>query len=280
VTGGENPRGAVALQASYGAQPGLQPPVICLNRVVRILLHGVQGRGDQLIEHPRVDGRTVGRDLDRDRGRPQRPGEEAPRRCQVTPGRQQDVDDLAVLIDRPVQIGPLTGDHHVGLIGEPPVARGVTAWLCRLDELRGEPLHLPVDGDVVNGDAALGHQLLDVPVGQAIAQVPATASEITSRGNRKPAKTEVVPRAVTGPVSSHPRSPNATVPRHHPRRTRLPGWAAALDARAARRDRQVSRRRSPLFSRHGVKLWCHSSITSRLTPRATGMRGCAARTIR
>ena len=42
-----------------------------------------------------------------------------------------------------------------------------------LDELRGEPLHPPVDGDVVNGDAALGQQFLDVPVGQAVAQVPA-----------------------------------------------------------------------------------------------------------
>jgi hypothetical protein len=43
----------------------------------------------------------------------------------------------------------------------------------RLDELRREPLDPPVDGDVVDGDTALGQQLLDVPVGQAIAQVPA-----------------------------------------------------------------------------------------------------------
>jgi hypothetical protein len=43
----------------------------------------------------------------------------------------------------------------------------------RLDELGGEPLDPPVDGDVVHGDAALGQQLLDIPVGQALAQVPA-----------------------------------------------------------------------------------------------------------
>ena len=39
-----------------------------------------------------------------------------------------------------------------------------------------------------------------------------TASEITSGGNRKSAKTEAVRCAVTRPVSGHPRSTNATVP--------------------------------------------------------------------
>ena len=42
-----------------------------------------------------------------------------------------------------------------------------------LDEQRSEPLHPPVDGDVVDFDAALGEQLLDVPIGQPVAQVPA-----------------------------------------------------------------------------------------------------------
>src|SRR5260221_13466855 len=39
-----------------------------------------------------------------------------------------------------------------------------------------------------------------------------TATEITSRGNRKPAKAELMAGAVTGPVSRRPRSANATVP--------------------------------------------------------------------
>ena len=42
----------------------------------------------------------------------------------------------------------------------------------RLDELRGEPLHPPVDRDVIDDHATLGEQLLDVAVGQAVAQVP------------------------------------------------------------------------------------------------------------
>jgi hypothetical protein len=40
----------------------------------------------------------------------------------------------------------------------------VAARAGGLDELRGETLHPPVDGDVVNGDAALGEQLFDVAV--------------------------------------------------------------------------------------------------------------------
>ena len=64
---------------------------------------------------------------------------------------------------------------------------------------------------MINSDAALGQQLLHIPVGQAIPQVPADG--ITSRGNRKPAKTELASdAAVTRPVSGHPRSANATVP--------------------------------------------------------------------
>jgi hypothetical protein len=41
------------------------------------------------------------------------------------------------------------------------------------DELGGEPLDPPIDGDVIDGDAAFGQQFLDVPVRQPVPQVPA-----------------------------------------------------------------------------------------------------------
>jgi hypothetical protein len=84
-----------------------------------------------------------------------------------------DVDDLAILIDRPAEIGPGTGDLQVRLVDEPPVAGSTAARPRGLDELRGEPLHPPVHADVVNNDAALGQQYLDIPVGQPVPQVPA-----------------------------------------------------------------------------------------------------------
>ncbi len=83
-------------QAPHQPEPGLQPPVIGLDRVVRLLLYGVQRRRDQLAGDPWVDRRTVGGDLGRDPARAQRPGKEAPGGRKVTPPGQQDVDDPAM----------------------------------------------------------------------------------------------------------------------------------------------------------------------------------------
>jgi hypothetical protein len=147
--------------------------VICFDRVVRVLPDDVQGRGDQLAEDPRADVRAAGCDLGRDRAGLHRPDKEAPRGRQVTPHGQQDVDDLAMLADRPVQAGPPAGHLHIPLIDEPPVTRSVTARAGGLCELRSKTLHPPVDTDVIDGDAAPGQQLPGVPVGQSVAQVPA-----------------------------------------------------------------------------------------------------------
>jgi hypothetical protein len=40
------------------------------------------------------------------------------------------------------------------------------------DDRRREPLYPPVDGDVIDLDAAFGQQFLDVAVGQSVAQIP------------------------------------------------------------------------------------------------------------
>jgi hypothetical protein len=93
----------VTLQLAHRPQPCFQPRVICLDRVGRMLLNGMQGRGHQFDADSRIDGCTVGGDLDRDRANAQRPREEAPGGCQVAPQRQQDVDDLAILVCRPVR---------------------------------------------------------------------------------------------------------------------------------------------------------------------------------
>ena len=64
----------------------------------------------------------------------QRAGEEPPGGRQVPPLRQQYVDDLAVLVDRPVEVGPLAGDLDVCFVGEPPVAGSVPTGPGGLDE--------------------------------------------------------------------------------------------------------------------------------------------------
>jgi hypothetical protein len=55
----------------------------------------------------------------------------------------------------------------------PAIPDDVLTGPSRLRELGREPLDPPVDAHVVDLDAALGEELLDVPVGQAEPQVPA-----------------------------------------------------------------------------------------------------------
>jgi hypothetical protein len=62
---GQYDRGAaVLLQASHRSQPRLQSAMVSLNPIVAMLLSGVPGRRQQLVEHHRVDRRSVGDDLD------------------------------------------------------------------------------------------------------------------------------------------------------------------------------------------------------------------------
>ena len=77
------------------------------------------------------------------------------------------------MIDRSIHVPPLTGDLHLDLVHLPAATDGVAAEPSGLGYQRREPLHPPVDGDMVDLDATLGEQLLDVTVGQAEAQLPA-----------------------------------------------------------------------------------------------------------
>jgi hypothetical protein len=52
------------------------------------------------------------------------------------------------------------------VIDEPPVAGRVTGVPGGVGQQWREPLHPPVDGDVVDLDAAFDQQLLDVSIGQ------------------------------------------------------------------------------------------------------------------
>ncbi len=63
----------------------------------------VAGFGEELVEDPRVDGCFVGGDFHRPAAVRQCPGEEPSGGDLVAAGAGQDVDDLAVLVDRPVQ---------------------------------------------------------------------------------------------------------------------------------------------------------------------------------
>jgi hypothetical protein len=78
--------------------------VIGFDPVVAVLLGDVRGGRDQFVQHPRVRAGLVGGHLDRRRAVPQCPDEEPACGGGVPLFGQQHVDDLPVLVDRPVQI--------------------------------------------------------------------------------------------------------------------------------------------------------------------------------
>ena len=84
---------------------------------------------------------------------------------------------LTVLVHGSVHVAPDAGDADVSLIDEPAVADTVTARASSVDDERGEALHPPVDGDVIDVDAALSQEFLDVSVGQAVAEIPADGEQ-------------------------------------------------------------------------------------------------------
>jgi len=129
--------------------------------------------GQQLIKDRRVDGGSVGGDLDRSGGADQRGVEEPPGRSGITPVGQHHVDDLAELVNRPIQVPPDTGNSDVCFVDVPGVAGIVAARSGGVDQPRCEPLHPAIQSDVIDLDAPLGQQLLQIPVRQAVAQVPA-----------------------------------------------------------------------------------------------------------
>ena len=77
------------------------------------------------------------------------------------------VDDLSELVDRSVDVAPLSSHLHIGLVHEPAIAHGVPAGAGSLGQQRCESLHPPVHGDVVDLHTTLRQQFLDVAVREA-----------------------------------------------------------------------------------------------------------------
>ena len=151
-------------QTPHGSQPRLESSVIGLDRIISVLLNNVTRGRQQLIEYPRVGGRPVGAHLSRARTVLEGAGEELAGGRQIPVLGHENLDDLAVLVDRPVQRDSATGNLDVGLIHKPTITCSVPARPGCVDQQRREPLHPAVDGDVINLDTALPQQLLDIPV--------------------------------------------------------------------------------------------------------------------
>jgi hypothetical protein len=148
--------------------------VVGLDTVVGVSVGAMPGRRQQRLQHCRVHLRIVGAHLDwHNPHRADGALEEPADGLRVPACRDEHVDDLSELVDRAVHIPPAASDLHIGLVHEPAIPDQVAAGSGGVGQQRREPLHPPVDGGVVDVDAALAEELLDVAVGQPEAQVPA-----------------------------------------------------------------------------------------------------------
>jgi hypothetical protein len=120
---GDHDAGAAFLfEPSHGPEPCLQAAVIGLNSVVGVPLGAVPGRLEQVVQHRQVGQGSVGDDLNRsDLGRSDGPFEKA-RAAAASRCGHEHIDDLAELVDRPIDVAPVAGDLGVGLIDLPVVA--------------------------------------------------------------------------------------------------------------------------------------------------------------
>lgn len=109
----------------------------------------------EVADSARVYRRPVGRDLDRSPTVGQGSGEEGPRRGGMAASGDQHVDDLAVLIDGPVEVTPAAGDPDVGLVDKPPITARVPEGAGRVHKLRRQGLHPAIDRHMIDLDAAL-----------------------------------------------------------------------------------------------------------------------------
>jgi hypothetical protein len=93
--------------------------------------------GHQLVDHPRVDRCPVCGDLKWRWSSLRRAGDECPRGGAVSPFGRGDVNDLTVLVNRPVQVRPAAGDLDLGFVDEPSTVRRMACQTRGVDELRG-----------------------------------------------------------------------------------------------------------------------------------------------
>jgi hypothetical protein len=141
-------------------------------------------------------------------------GEEAARRGDIPALGDEYVEDLAVLVQRPIDVPPHSGDLDGGLVDEPPVPNRVPERAGRIDQLRGESLDPPEQGDVIDVDAALMRAGSGPRTKGRTADNSAPPAGSRQEGNGTPRTPKEHARAASGGDGATPRHP------HRPRAIR------------------------------------------------------------
>jgi hypothetical protein len=163
----------VPFEASHRSEPGFEPSVASLDPVVGVLGGVVKCSRRKVRDHADQGVGPVGGDLGRRAVRENRVIEELRGGLEVSPLGHEHVDDLPVLVNGAVDVSPGPRHLHVGLVDKPVITHPVAARPGSVDVQWGEPLDPTEQGHVVDLDTAFSEQLLQIPAGESLAQVPA-----------------------------------------------------------------------------------------------------------
>ncbi len=171
---GDDAGTARLLEPTHGIQPLFQVAVVALHSIVQVLRGPVLSVGNSRAERWRIAFGLVRRHSFRRYTRlVNSPLKERLRRSGVAPLRKVGVNDLAVLVNRPVDVGPRAGKPRVCLIDPPLDADGSSVSPRSFAEKWEEALNPAVDRTAVKDETSLGEPLHDISVAQSIAHVPA-----------------------------------------------------------------------------------------------------------
>jgi len=164
------------LESPHASRAPFDAPVILLEPIILV---GAGPVHDPSAEHradcPRVGAVPVGGDpIGRDAGDGLRRAEEGLGRGHVAVLAQHGVDEIAVAVDRAIQVGPAAADLQVGFIDVPVAAPGSAPAMPAPAKLAGQcwrELRLPVsDSFMAEDDPTLDEHLGQVAQSQPVAQ--------------------------------------------------------------------------------------------------------------
>ena len=110
MTADDHTCGAVGLEAAHWSEPRLQSTMVAFDPVVGVPVGVVDRAGQQVDNDVRQRGRAVGDDLVGMTVRVHGLRDKRPCCGDVATSREQDVDDLAMLVHSPVHVTPHAGD--------------------------------------------------------------------------------------------------------------------------------------------------------------------------
>jgi hypothetical protein len=97
--------------------------------------------------------------------------------CQIAPLAEPELDRVAVAVNGAIEIPPLASDPDICFIDVPPGSDGSLAGIEAFQTFGRVSDNLPVNGRMVDRDAALSHHLLEIPQAQIVGEIPTNAEQ-------------------------------------------------------------------------------------------------------